>query len=46
MRHRTIDLSATKEGFGRSLIRYAVNVKTQYDAVVAVVHTDNDLVTY
>jgi hypothetical protein len=44
MRHRTIDLSATKEGFGRSLIGYAVNVKTQYGVVIAIVHTDNDLV--
>ena len=44
MRHRTIDLSATKEGFGRSLIGYTVNVKTQYGVVIALIHTDNDLV--
>jgi hypothetical protein len=40
----TIDLSATKEGFGRSLIDYAINVKTQYGVVIALIHTDNDLV--
>jgi hypothetical protein len=44
MRHRTIDLPATKEGFGRSLIDYAINVKTQYGVVIALIHTDNDLV--
>jgi hypothetical protein len=44
IRYRSIDLSATKEGFGRSLIAYVVTVKTQYRVTVAIVHTDNDLV--
>ena len=44
IRYRSIDLSATKEGFGRSLIAYVVTVETQYRVVVAVVYTDNDLV--
>jgi hypothetical protein len=44
MRHRSIDLSATKEGFRRSLIGYTVNVKTQYGCAIALIHTDNDLV--
>jgi len=44
IRYRSIDLSATKEGFGRSLIAYVVTIKTQYRVTVAIVHTDNDLV--
>jgi hypothetical protein len=44
IRHRSIDLSPVKEGFGRSLINYVVTVKTQYGVQVAIIHTDNDLV--
>jgi hypothetical protein len=44
VRYRTIDLSPTKEGFGRSLIGYVLTIKTQYGIQVALVHTDNDLV--
>jgi hypothetical protein len=44
IRYRSIDLSATKKGFGRFLIAYIVTVKTQYRVTVAIVHTDNDIV--
>lgn len=44
IRYQSINLSATKEGFGRSLVAYVVTIKTQYRVVVAIVHTDNDLV--